>query len=53
MTNNSNFKNALYQDSFKDPLASYVDSKGSYSYVDPTNSKYKFTINQDVLNTLK
>ena len=49
MTNNSNFKNALYQDSFKDPLASYVDSKGSYSYVDPTNSKYKFTIKKDEL----
>lgn len=49
MTNNNNFKNALYEDSFKDPLASYVDSKGSYSYTDPTNSKYKFTIKKDEL----
>lgn len=47
ITNNSSFKNALYQDSFKDPLASYVDATGSYSYTDPTNNKYKFTINKD------
>lgn len=47
MTNNSNFKNALYQESFKDPLASYVDAAGSYTYTDPTNNKYKYTINKD------
>ena len=47
MTNNNSFKNALYQDSFKDPLASYVDAAGSYSYTDPTNNKYKFTIKKD------
>jgi hypothetical protein len=44
MTNSSNMKNDLYQSSFKDPLASYIDAEGKYEYTDPTNSKYKLKI---------
>lgn len=49
MTNSSNMKNDLYQSSFKDPLASYVDASGKYEYSDPTNNMYKFSITKNEL----
>lgn len=49
MTNSANMKNNLYQSAFKDPLSSYVDANGKYTYVDPTNSNYKFSITKNEL----
>jgi hypothetical protein len=39
----------MYTNSFQSPLASYVDYYKSYSYTDPTNPNYKFTINKNRL----
>jgi hypothetical protein len=41
--------NSLYKQSFQSPLASYVDYYGKYSYSDPANPNYKFTISKNQL----
>jgi hypothetical protein len=49
ITNSSDMTNSMYTNSFQSPLASYVDYYKSYSYTDPTNPNYKFTINKNRL----
>lgn len=49
ITNSSDMTNSMYKHSFQSPLQSYVDYFGSYSYSDPTNPNYKFTINKNKL----
>jgi hypothetical protein len=49
ITNSSDMTNSMYTNSFQSPLASYVDYFKSYTYTDPTNPNYKFTINKNKL----
>jgi hypothetical protein len=49
ITDSGNMSNSLYKQSFQSPLASYVDYYGKYSYSDPANPNYKFTISKNQL----
>lgn len=49
ITDSSNMTNSLYKNSFQSPLASYVDYYGKYTYSDPANPNYKFTIQKNQL----
>ena len=51
ITDASNMSNTMYKSSFQSPLQSYVDYYGSYTYSDPTNENYKFTIKKNALGT--
>lgn len=51
MANSDKMTNTMYKSAFKDPLSSYVDTKGSYSYVDPTNPRYKMDITRNKFGT--
>jgi hypothetical protein len=51
ITDASNMSNSMYKSSFQSPLQSYVDYYGSYTYSDPTNENYKFTIKKNALGT--
>jgi hypothetical protein len=49
ITNSSDMTNSLYTNAFQSPLASYVDYYEKYSYSDPSNPNYKFTISKNKL----
>ena len=49
ITNSSDMTNSLYTNAFQSPLASYVDYYDKYSYSDPSNPNYKFTISKNKL----
>jgi hypothetical protein len=49
ITDASSMSNSMYKNSFQSPLASYVDYYGKYTYSDPANPNYKFTINKNQL----
>jgi hypothetical protein len=49
ITDSGSMTNSLYKQSFQSPLASYVDYYGKYSYSDPANPNYKFTISKNQL----
>jgi hypothetical protein len=51
ITDANNMSNTMYKSSFQSPLQSYVDYYGSYTYSDPTNENYKFTIKKNKLGT--
>jgi hypothetical protein len=51
ITDASNMSNTMYKSSFQSPLQSYVDYYGSYTYTDPTNQNYKYTIKKNALGT--
>lgn len=51
MTNSDKMTNTMYKSAFKDPLSSYVDTKGSYTYTDPTNPRYKMDITRNQFGT--
>jgi hypothetical protein len=51
MANSNKMTNTMYKSAFKDPLSSYVDTKGSYSYVDPTNPRYRMDITKNKFGT--
>jgi hypothetical protein len=38
--------NSLYKSAYQSPLQSYVDYKGSYTYSDPADNRYKYTISK-------
>jgi len=38
--------NSLYKSAYQSPLQSYVDYKGSYTYEDPADNRYKYTISK-------
>jgi D-ribose pyranose/furanose isomerase RbsD len=49
ITNSNDMTNSLYTNAFQSPLQSYVDYYGSYTYSDPANPNYKFSINKNKL----
>jgi hypothetical protein len=49
ITNSSDMTNSLYTSAFQSPLASYVDYYEKYTYSDPSNPNYKFTISKNKL----
>ncbi len=49
ITDSGNMSNSLYKNSFQSPLASYVDYFDKYTYSDPSNPNYKFTISKNKL----
>jgi hypothetical protein len=51
ITDSNTMTNSLYKQSYQSPLASYVDYYGKYTYSDPTNPNYKFTIQKNSLGT--
>ena len=51
MTNSDKMTNTMYKSAFKDPLSSYVDTKGSYTYTDPTNPRYRMDITRNQFGT--
>jgi hypothetical protein len=51
ITDANSMTNSMYKSSFQSPLASYVDYYGSYTYSDPTNKNYKYTIKKNALGT--
>jgi hypothetical protein len=51
MTNSDKMTNTMYKSAFKDPLSSYVDTKGSYTYTDPTNPRYRMDITRNEFGT--
>jgi len=51
ITNASNMTNSMYKSAFQSPLQSYVDYNESYTYTDPTNSNYSFTIAKSNIGT--
>jgi len=51
ITDANTMTNSMYKSAFQSPLQSYVDYYGSYTYTDPTNENYKFTIQKNKLGT--
>jgi hypothetical protein len=51
ITDANSMSNSMYKSSFQSPLQSYVDYYGSYTYTDPTNKNYKYTIKKNALGT--
>ena len=51
ITDANTMTNSMYKSSFQSPLSTYVDNKGSYTYTDPANENYKFTISKNKLGT--
>ena len=49
ITDANTMTNSMYKSSFQSPLSTYVDNKGSYTYTDPANENYKFTIRKNKL----
>lgn len=51
MTDSKSMTNSMYKASFKDPLAAYVESKGSYTYSDPLDGRFKINIQKNEFGT--
>jgi hypothetical protein len=51
ITDAKDMTNSMYKTAFQSPLQSYVDHFGSYTYSDPRNENYKFTIEKNKLGT--
>ena len=51
ITDSKDMTNTMYKSAFQSPLQSYVDQVGSYTYTDPRNENYKFTIEKNKLGT--
>jgi hypothetical protein len=51
ITDSKDMTNTMYKSAFQSPLQSYVDQVGSYTYSDPRNENYKFTIEKNKLGT--
>ena len=51
ITDSKDMTNTMYKSAFQSPLQSYVDHVGSYTYSDPRNENYKFTIEKNKLGT--
>jgi len=51
MTDSKSMNNSMYKSSFKDPLSAYVDSKGSYTYSDPLDGRYRIDITKNEFGT--
>ena len=51
ITDASNMSNSMYTSAFQSPLQSYVDYYGTYTYTDPTNENYKYSISKNKLGT--
>lgn len=51
ITDAKDMTNTMYKSAFQSPLQSYVDQVGSYTYSDPRNENYKFTIEKNKLGT--
>jgi hypothetical protein len=51
ITDASNMTNSMYTSAFQSPLQSYVDYYGKYTYTDPTNENYKYSIQKNKLGT--
>jgi hypothetical protein len=43
--------NSLYKSAYQSPLQSYVDYKGSYTYEDPADNRYKYTISKSTVGS--
>jgi hypothetical protein len=43
--------NSLYKSAYQSPLQSYVDYKGSYTYEDPADNRYKYTVSKSTVGS--
>ena len=51
ITDAKDMTNSMYKTAFQSPLQSYVDYFGSYTWSDPRNKNYNFTIEKNKLGT--